>query len=386
MKKKKDKLQNLYLLESQESVAEMSTGKVDDFFSDIPLASGVDIEELKKGDDDPMFVVVRVLEETISENGNAWTLEAMESVCTQILEKTPDGYLGHIPEDKRSSLFPEPQTLWIGAKIVSDPETGKKSLLAKGYVLPDAKLRSYLKKTRATNKKVSVSVYGQASRTFNRLKKHYDIKAFSLESIDWARPGSQGVRNANLLRITQETMKREEIIASITVDELKEYNEDVIQEITESVKNEVVQEMDTDLKAGKEAKKALGEITKELGENPLVSVAEMRGELDSVSGRLAETVVDTELKSRVASESARKLVRKMTIQEMSNVNLTDEEVTSAKESGITLSEMKAQKAVDTVLETEEAKAVIQEMTKTKNVAAPKPDVSPEKERKYTTVS
>jgi len=381
MKNKTEKMETGYILDSQEIIAEMSN-KVEDKYGDIPLAKGINLDELKADDGDPMFVVVRVLEETVSQNGNAWTREVMESVLDQILENTPDGYMGHIPEEKRSSSFPDPQTIWIGAKLITDPETGKLALLAKGYVLPGSQLRTYLKKARAANKKVSVSVYGQASRQFNKSRKHYDIKSFSLESIDWARPGAQGVKNANLLAITQETMKREEIIASATLDELKEFNADVVQEMTESIKAEVVQEM-TDVNAeGLEAKKSLGAITKELGENPLATVAEMRNDFEAVSSRLAETAIDSQLAERVGSESARKLIKKMTLQEMTGVSLSDEEVSEAKEKGVTLSEIKANKAVDAVLDTEEAKEVIKEMTKTPVVSFEKKAMKSD-ERSYT---
>lgn len=381
MKKEKVKTETGYILDSQVTIAEMSS-KVEDKYGDITLAKGINLDELKAGDDDPMFVVVRVLEETVSENGNSWTKEVMENVMEQILETTPDGFMGHIEEAKRSSIFPDPQTLWIGAKLVTDPVTGRLSLLAKGYVLPGSRLRTYLKKARAANKKVSVSVYGQASRQFNKNKRHYDIKSFSLESIDWARSGAQGVRNANLLAITQETMKREEIIASATIDELKEFNADVVQEITDSVKAEVVQEMKSVNDEGAEAKKELGKITKELGENPLATVAEMRSDFDAVSGRLAENVVDSELSNRVGSESARKLIKKMTLQEMAIVSLSDEDKAEAVEKGVTLSEMTALKAVDAVLDTEEAKEVIKEMTKTPAVSFEKKTPKAE-ERSFT---
>lgn len=360
------------------TVAEM-TKEVDSQKGEFPIAAGIDLQKLIDGDSDPMFVLVRVLAETVSANGNSWNKDVIRDVAAQIMEKTPDGYLGHLSDDERATKFPDPQTLWIGARVESDPSTGKLSLVAKGYVLPDSKIRTYLKKAVAANKEVSVSVYGRANRVFNKFKKYYDIQAFDLESIDWARPGSQGVANANLLAITQETMKREEIIASATLDEIKENNPDLVQEIQESVKGEIVSEMKNE---AKEAKNALKEITDELGEKPLERVAEMRNDFEAVSGRLADTVIDTQLSQRVSNETARKLIRKTVVGEMSKVELTDDEVAEAKKNGVTTAEMRAQKTVDAVLESEDAKQLIKEMMD-KKPFSPEKDKSSNDGRSFT---
>jgi len=379
MRTKKKAIKQSNLTDSFECIAEMGI----DAHNDITLAEGINLQALKEGDKDPMFVTVRVLSETISNNNNRYTKEVLESVKNQILSKMPDGYLGHLSEADRSTKYPDPQTLWIGADLVTEAN-GKTSVIAKGYVLPDAKIRTYLKKAALAKKKISVSIYGQANRLFNRTEKCYDIKTLDLESIDWARSGSQGVKDANLLAITQETMKtHQDHIASATMEELEEFNSDLIQEISESVKGETVKEMKTESsKEVKTLKSTIKEITEELGESPLEKVAEMRGELEGVSARLSESVLISELSNRVSNVTARKLLQSMSLQEMANVELSDDDITEAKEKVITLSEMKALKAVSTVLESDEAKGIIKEMTKTRSISPIKPKAEASK-RSFT---
>jgi hypothetical protein len=378
MKKKTKKTQHASkFYDNLLTVAEMSA-QVDGQGSDFPIAAGIDLQKLTDGDDEPMFVIVRVLEETVSANGNHWTEAVIKSVARQIMDKTPDGYLGHLSDEDRATVFPDPQTLWVGAKIETDPSSGKLTLIAKGYVLPDSKIRTYLKKATAANKQVSVSVYGRANRVFNKYKKCYDIKAFDLESIDWARPGSQGVANANLLSITQETMKRQEVIATATLDELQEFNPDIVQEIREEAKEEAKSEVVSEMKGeAKATQKALKEITDELGDKPLEAVAEMRNEFEAVSGRLANKAIDAELDKRVSNDTARRLIQKMVVSEMANVNLTEDETSEAENKGVTVSEMRALKAVDSVLETEDAKQLIKEMMDKKPFSPEKPKDSPD---------
>jgi len=368
MKKKVTKEQS-NLTDSFDSIAEMGL----EAHSDIKLAGGINLQALAEGDKDPMFVTVRVLSETVSNNNNRYTKEVLESVKNQILAKTPDGYLGHLTDAERSTKFPTPQTLWVGADLVTEAN-GKSSVIAKGYVLPGANIRTYLKKAALLGKKISVSIYGQASRVFNRLDKCYDIKTLDLESIDWARSGAQGVKDANLLAITKESMKsHQDHIASATVEELEEFNPELIQEIVESAKDETLKEMKKESdKEVKELKSTIKEITDELGESPLEKVAEMREELEGVSERLSESVIIGELTKRVSNQTARKLLQSMSLQEMAKITLSDEDVKEAKESKMTLSEMKGLKAVDAILKTEEAKGIIKEMTRTKPFSPEKP--------------
>lgn len=391
MKTKKRVNSNLindYLHDSFESISEMTVGsKVGE---DIPLAKGINLDDLKSGDTDPMFVVVRVLSETVSRNGNAYTREVLESVRDQIMEKKPDGFLGHLDDTERATKFPDPQTIWIGAKIVTD-NSGQAQLIAKGYVLPGAKIRTYLNKSAKAGKQVSVSIYGQASRRFIRDKKHYEIDSFNLESIDWARSGAQGVENANLLAITSESMKtRAEIIASATRSELDELNPELVSEIQEEAKGEVISEMKKEAtpqpsKEATEAMQTLGEMKAKLGDNPLEAVAEMQNDLSFASSRISEMTIDNELGERVSDPVARKVVRSMVVAEMANAKLSQEEVAQAKENGKTIAEMTAKKVVDGILETEEAKAVIQEMIASKAPISPVKQKDDEKSRQFLNI-
>jgi hypothetical protein len=69
-------------------------------------------------------------------------------------------------------------------------------------------LKQYLKAAKASGKRVAVSVYGQAEQIWDNVKKTYDIQKFDLESIDWARPGSEGVVGSGYLSVASEMKEK----------------------------------------------------------------------------------------------------------------------------------------------------------------------------------
>jgi len=158
---------------------------------DVPVDKTI-ISELSDGDKDPMFVTIEVINEGVSRNGRAYDKHVIESLAEQINENKPDGFYGHLADDERHTKFPEPQTIWLGAKVLE--VGGKTRLFAKGYILPEAKtLRSYLKKAKVAGKNVAVSVYGLAKVVKDKVKNISIVQDMTLESIDWARPGAEGV-------------------------------------------------------------------------------------------------------------------------------------------------------------------------------------------------
>lgn len=83
---------------------------------DIPLASGVDVNELKKGDDDPLEVVVEI-PASKSKRGWNYTGESLRNIVDAVMSRTLNGFLGHQkPEDINNQFLP-PVTHWVGAKM-----------------------------------------------------------------------------------------------------------------------------------------------------------------------------------------------------------------------------------------------------------------------------
>ncbi len=82
--------------------------------ADISLAAGVDLEALKKDDNDPMEVVVEVPAGK-STRGWDYTGEALQQIVTHVNQHTLSGFLGHQKPEDVGSQFPTPVTHWVGA-------------------------------------------------------------------------------------------------------------------------------------------------------------------------------------------------------------------------------------------------------------------------------
>lgn len=301
-------------------------------------------------DDDPMFVTIEVLNEGVSRNGRKWTKELIASVAEQINSKKVDGYRGHLPASERSHKTPKAETIWLGAVVKE--VNGKVRLFAKGYVLPSASyLRSYLRSAKAAGKNIAVSVYGTASKVVKDAAGTLSFSDFDLESVDWARPGSEGVQNMGEFAVTaemtddrnkEEVVNREDAIKSAKASELKDLNPAVVQEIQDETRSAIEAEQGS----------VVAEMTsiKEIvGENPVETVSEMKA-------RVRELELDNDLREKIESPEARKFVRQMVVSEMEQDSETP------------VSEM-----VDTALATEDAKAAIREQLENPPVIAPSID-------------
>lgn len=343
-------MKNKYLIKG--IVQEMSANP-----KKVPFSKKVDYEKLIDGDKDPMFVTLEVLNPGVSANKRRWTHEMMQSVAKQINEKLPDGYMGHVKPEDRMSVNPESVTMWVGAKIVDIDGTPR--LLAKGYILPYAKkLRTYLKKALSSGKKVAVSVYGEALQKWNRLDKVYDISQFDLESIDWARSGSEGVKPALVPVIAQETKEEMEVILQeATLEQLKELRPDLVDALKEEFKTpEEPQDGEV-----KEMRTILG-----LGEEADV-IQEMKNR-EEERELLLDSYMDNQISTKIGRESIRPVFKKMVISEMEGSSVSS-----------------IDKAIDIVLESDEGKLLIQEMSKDNPVDNQEDNRNKTNPRKFTKV-
>lgn len=382
------------------TISEMQN-KVDAFQINVPFASGVNVEELVEGDDNPLFVTVEALNPQISGNRRRWTEEALYQVAEQVNSLRPDAYQGHIKEDDRNSASPESQTIWLGA-IVQEI-AGKKRLFIKGYVLPYAsKWRQYLQKAKAVGKRVAVSVYGKAYQIWNNTMKAYDISNFNLESIDWARSGSEGVKGMGYLQLTSEMskgkqiMERTEILQSVTIGEMKEINPSIVEEL----KKETVSEMEetnnkekADLNSKLEsANVVVGEMnelrkTLKVAKDKKVSdvISEMSARNSELESKLADNLINSEIAKKAKGENARGIIKKLVISEMSKVDVTEDDTKRQRYGGFSNSEIKAKKSLDAVLSGPEAKSVIKEMTGSTDINPNIDNRVPGEVRKFTSL-
>lgn len=322
------------------TVMEMTADGVGEI--DVPVEEGL-VAKLADGDKNPMFVTIEVINEGVSRNGRAYDKDTINSLAEQINSKKPDGYYGHLTDEERKTKFPEPQTIWIGAKV--EEVGGKTRLFAKGYVLPEAKgLRSYLKKAKAAGKNIAVSVYGLAQVVKDTVRNVSLVKSMSLESIDWARPGSEGVLNMGMFSVTsemtdkltadkgEEVMERQEVLKTATVEELKESNPAVITEMVAEAVSEKETELNAIVTEMTDVRTALG---LEEDKDAVETIKEMTGKLSAME-------LDEQLRDKVESPTARKIIKQLVVSEMHD--------------GVTTSE-----AVDKVLGSETGQALVKEM-------------------------
>lgn len=149
---------------------------------DIPLASGVDIDELKKADDDPLEVVVEI-PATKSKRGWNYTTQSLQNIVDYTMANTLNGFLGHQKPEDVSNEFKPPVTHWIGAEMRGD------KAYFRGLVDADAK---NLKRWIRTKRIKEVSIFGFPELKKNQLTGEIDVIGYEPLSIDWTplhRPG-----------------------------------------------------------------------------------------------------------------------------------------------------------------------------------------------------
>lgn len=304
------------------TVSEMAR-KLENLKIDVPFADGVDVAKLTKGDKSPLFVTVEAVNDTVSKGKRRYTPEVIQEIASQINENKPDGYDGHLKDEDRPYARPKSQTIWLGA-VVKEVD-GKLRLFVKGYVFPYAKeLRQYLKAAKATGKKVAVSIYGQAQHVWNKVLGAYDLTNFQLESIDWARSGAEGVPALGYLGVASEMVNDTNV--------LKEKYPELVKQIVKETQDE----MNTMISLQNEG------LVKE--ENRVIS--EMTKEIETLKKVIVDNYIDNTLKSKVVSETARKVVKSIIVREIANE--TDL---------VRVAEM-----VDDILRLDETKTIVSEMS------------------------
>lgn len=341
------------------TIAEMSASATGGAV-EVPI-DATKVQKLLSRDKDPMFVTIQVAREGVSKNGRIYTAETMKEIADQINTHQPDGYKGHLTEKERKHKNPDTETIWLGARVAKDSE-GKVCVYAKGYVMPSAKKRrEYLQTAFDLGKNVAVSIFGGAEKAvYNAKQKAYDIFGLQVQSVDWARSRSEGIPNDGTLILTSEmhnnnnpeedsNMTLAEALKTAKLSDLREHAPELVTEMeTEARKDHVpVSEM-TSIQEMVGAKDA---------EEAQTSIAEMKSKLSTFE-------LNAEIDSRVAVKSARPVIRKMALAEMSDSETVQE-------------------TVERVLQTDQAKVIIKEMTGTPRVNPTNDDRSQPTARSFT---
>lgn len=280
------------------------------------------VAELK--DDAPEFPVIRV-EEGWSRNGRLWTASVMGDIAEQINTNQPVAHLGHIPAAEHGTALPAPQTVWLGATVKVEPSqlAERKGqnvtvLYAKGYNLPDAKIRGYLK-AKAVN---STSWDGRAQ--LRQIPgKGVEVVKFILSSLDWSRKNSQGM-SARFLGLAAEMStiddneggnKVEFDWAKVTVDQIKTENPSLYATLVAEMakeKDEEIEGLQEQVTAAEADTDLMGKIREALGADADADVLAVIGDLMSRSKEIVKGSLNKHLEkillTKVPNEASRKAV------------------------------------------------------------------------------
>lgn len=339
---------------------------MDEIFTEVPLDLEFEVEEMTADagaivslsrtrvqeltdiyeDAAPQFAVLRVRAGAISGNGNHWPDTILADVSEQINRAEPLGYFGHIRPEDRGYTFPDPQTIWLGSKIVT--EGGKPTLYVKGYLIPKQKARAHVQ----AGILKTASWAGKASgKVVNGVRM---IEKFALESIDWARPGANGM-DARVVAVVSEQEGSEQSmdLSKVTIEDIERENPSLMTLLRQKVEGEhsaSVTEMKEKADKADEAETVFAKLRKLLKidetADVITAVAEAVTKVDAIgTGELRDKVAAI-LADKVKNPAAQKtLLRLMPVTEMAGMD--DDEL--------------KQKVEDILSTDDDVKAVVTEM-------------------------
>lgn len=202
---------------ASEFVREYAIGEFRGSFPDVPIADGVNMDELRALDPDPLFLTLPVVPKVgaVSKNGLLYDEALVNSIETQINTKRPGGRFGHLREEDRDTAYPIPEGMWLGAMRQGE------TLWAKAYVHGAAK--EHVKRLKAVGGSIATSIYGKGQYEATGQKGVRRLTNFDLESLDFAPPerAALGYAAAPIVTSEMETpMDRNQLISELTVDDI----------------------------------------------------------------------------------------------------------------------------------------------------------------------
>lgn len=265
-----------------EIVQEYNVGKFRGNFPDVDIADGVDMAAIRMRDADPMFVTLPIAEiGAVSNNGLLYDESLVDSIAEQINAKRPGGIFGHLKEGDRSTSFPLPAGLWVGAKKVGA------TLWAKSYIPPSA-ARDYVQNLKDVGGEIATSIYGKGK--FEKVRDGVKrLTSFDLESLDFAPPSRAALGFGAMPFVTAEMEQEQEaempvdkaqIISELTVD-------DIPAKLREAIVAETLQESET--------AQTISELT-----NTVKAKDEVIAELQTVVDEYRVAAINTAIDAKVA--------------------------------------------------------------------------------------
>jgi hypothetical protein len=190
-------------------------------FPEIPTAEGVDLDALRAQDSDLMMVSLPIIPKigATSRNGLLYDDALADSIVQQINSKRPEAIFGHLKDEERSTAYPEPAAIWVGAKKDGNQVWAK-------AVITDPTAKNRIRRLKATGGQIATSIYGKGAYEPTATKGVRRLASFDLESLDFAPPARAALQNGAHPVITAETtqenpdMDKQTIIAELTVGDI----------------------------------------------------------------------------------------------------------------------------------------------------------------------
>ncbi|EZH67904.1 hypothetical protein DH09_08250 [Bacillaceae bacterium JMAK1] len=284
---------------------------------DIPLAPSVDIEALKKGDEEPLEVVVSI---PASKSTRGWNYSstALKSIVNKVNQSTLAGFKGHQKPEDVSNQFLNPATHWIGAKMEGE------TAYFRGVVDSTEKdLKRWIRSGRIKQ----VSIFGRPK--LQKQNGQTNVVDYDAMSIDWTpldRAGMQtsivamsgemwgvegeGPQDTN--KGGNKTMNPEELLKELKkMAQNKQVTMTMVAGEMGMTAEEIAGELDKDWTNNlKTATSKLEQVEKELGitgeMDLLVEVKKAATALKKQETDDVETMVGEMMTEKVSSESVRK--------------------------------------------------------------------------------
>ena len=191
---------------ADEIVREYTIGAFRGNFPDVEIAQGVDMEALKELDASPFFATLPIVPEVgaVSGNGLLYDEALVSSIEKQINDNRPGGIFGHLKDEERSTSYPLPSGMWVGAKRVGNTLWGK-------VYCPPGVGREHIRTLKALGGEIATSIYGKGK--FEKVKEGVRrLTNFKLESLDFAPPSRAALGYGAIPHVTSEMSEEQEPI------------------------------------------------------------------------------------------------------------------------------------------------------------------------------
>lgn len=265
----------------------------------VPVDPSIDVTVLTADDQDPMFVNLEVIRTGISRtNRRRYSPQIVYQINEMV--KGLQGYLGHPDPSKTSFEFREPQCIFVGSKM-QELDDGTVRSIAKAYIFKSSPLREWIPKSIAAGNPLTVSINAVGDVSRDMINDVIDVVSIKqLDSIDWANPGTEGMYTSKAMSVVSEMkdinnngggndMERNDVIKSITIAELKAYNNATVSDIVKGITLAELQSsnptlVDQIVNSGKITEMQL----KVDGAEKLVKISEVQNVIDAKDAKIAE--------------------------------------------------------------------------------------------------